>query len=70
MKILIILLFVCSFMGCNNAGENDNKGSNTGVELKIMTIDGCEYVVCENSNWTNVAAAMVHHGNCHNPEHK
>lgn len=65
-KLLLIILI--GFVGCNAFDETKDGAGNTTSSpfgLSMAKLNGCEYVVYLKAD----AVAIVHAGNCHNPEH-
>lgn len=70
MKKLILLIFIISVVGCTGdrwkRPEDDDNGKTVMMGINVIVVNGCQYVL-----WRKMkSSAMVHAGNCNNPEHK
>jgi len=72
MKKILILLLVCfAFVGCVDRIDVDKgykKAVGYGSGASVIIVNDCQYVIYQGSN--NGDFAMVHAGNCNNPQHQ
>lgn len=66
-KYLFILLLV-GVVGCNPTTDDSGK-SIKPYGASIITIGGCQYAIFREGKTSYAGVAMVHAGNCNNPEH-
>ena len=65
MKKLLIVFLLVGVVGCSNGIDSD--GRNVEYGIQVVKMGGCEYVLYVSRS--NGSPALVHAGNCHNPEH-
>jgi hypothetical protein len=63
MKYLLLIAMIV-LVGCEIPPKDTHNSSPT--ELRIETVDSCEYVVYTSFN----KGGLAHHGACNNPIHK
>lgn len=71
MKYLFLFLLILLLAGCNDiappvTSPNDNY-SDIDYGLQVRDINNCQYIIGKSYNG---GLAIVHAGNCNNPEHK
>ena len=63
MKKVFLIIFVLYIIGCIADSTND-----TPENVKVIEIDGCQYIACYRDGYGMVA--ICHKGNCNNVQHK
>ena len=70
--LILSLIVSVGMAGCKgNKGQITKQIPNSahGETYKIVTIDGCQYIIYYGS-YTAENTVMIHKGNCKNPIHK
>ena len=67
MKKYLSIILVLFLVGCEGNSKDDNQNE-IQFGLNVAVVNGCQYVIYVDDR--NGAVAMVHAGNCNNPEHK
>lgn len=65
-KYILPILLIGVLVGCEQSGNVGVTNYTSGVNL--IKVDSCEYVFYRPS-LNDGGAAIVHSGNCHNPNH-